>query len=237
MITGSSMRSSLITQFNKYISNKQVIGENSELSSVGTVKTAELAGNAGTSNLLENNFVNNNSQPSKYINSTLIGLQVKNDFGNKMQNLVETAKLQIASEDESNYAKRELVGEKAARATKELVSGEVADTESTRLEKERKESEKVTEKKLEEKTTENTPKGEDAGNNGNVTTPENSSGQRSVETATVQGEQVQAKSMVISQSATEVAVLKSDPAQQNADATISNSTSDGGVIPSINIVV
>jgi hypothetical protein len=210
MKIGNDMGFQLRTTLGKNSPEEQIVAENSTLSSAGTEKTVESAGTARTSNLLASNFVQSDSEPSRYIQGVLAGFQVRSEFGAKMQGLVESYNLQIASEDEGSYAARYLIGKKAARAAEAVRNEEVAETEAKRLAKEREAAEEESEKKLEEKA---------AGNDDETAASGNAAGQQSGETATVQDTAAQTESADGSQGATGVAVSVSDAAQQTAGAT------------------
>ncbi|QJT09658.1 hypothetical protein [Oceanidesulfovibrio marinus] len=102
-------------------------------------------------NLLENNFVTANKEPSKYVLGILSNLRVQNQFQDKLTGIVELYRLEAESAE--GYAGKNLAGAKAAKATEELAEKEVRDKEAERMEEERKESEEQSEKKLEEKAT------------------------------------------------------------------------------------
>ncbi|MEF2232383.1 MAG: hypothetical protein V3571_15730 [Pseudodesulfovibrio sp.] len=108
-----------------------------------------LAGHQVRGDLMEGSFVDTDSEASRYIQATMIGLKVDSQFRNKMNGLLETYQLQAAAAD--NYAERSLAGRKAAEAVGDMVDGEVSEAEASRMEKEREELEEQIEKKLEEK--------------------------------------------------------------------------------------
>lgn len=239
MKIGSDIGFILNTQVSNNTQENQVVNDIPALSSEATVNTEKLDRSTSASNLLENNFVQSDYESSKYIQGVMTGLRVENEFGTKMQSLVECYQLQLSSEDGDNYAKRALIGKKAARATEELVAGEVTETETTRLEKERKESEEKAEKKIEEKTTENSetsPEEATAGNTEEIVASD-ASGQQSDATAAVQEESSQTKSEDASQGQTEVVASNSEAVQQNTDQTTASSSSDNAKRESIDIVV
>gem|GEM_PF-4956320 len=218
----------LRTTLGKNSLEEQIVAENSTLSSAGTEKTAESAGTARTSNLLANNFVQSDSEPSRYIQGVLAGFQVRSEFGARMQGLVESYNLQIGSEDEGNYAARSLIGKKAARAAETVLDGEVTETEAKRLEKEREESEEEFEKKLGAQA---------AGNNEDAAASGSSSGQQGGETAAVQDASTPAGAVDNAQDMIDAAVPVADTAPQSAGATTATSGSDADVRLSIDIVV
>lgn len=108
-----------------------------------------LDGHQGRGNLMEGSFVQTDSEPSRYIQATMIGLEVDNQFKTKLNAIVESYKLQAEATD--SYAERSLVGRKAAEAVKDMVDGEVSEAEASRMDKEREEFEEKIEEKLEEK--------------------------------------------------------------------------------------
>lgn len=181
----SNMGFTLSTLFNKNTA-EQPIAENSAPVSTPAAQTATSAGHTGTLNLLQNNFVQRDSEPSRYIQGALTGFRVENELGNKMQGIIDNYQLQITPEDQSNYAERVLAGEKAARAAGDVLDEEVATKETERLKKEREDSEEEAAKKLEEKAAENsgdTSAGEAAGSSEEAAPSEEASGRQGAEAA------------------------------------------------------
>ena len=123
--------------------------------------TDPLAGHEVREDLMEGSFMDLGSGPSRYIEATMIGLQVNNEFKNKMGGILESYKLQAQSTD--SYAEKNLIGQKAANAVGDMVEGEVSETEAERMEKEREEFEEKIEEKLEEKISGEDGTAEEAG--------------------------------------------------------------------------
>ena len=232
---------SLVSQLSKNILDAQTVAESSGLSALATVKTEALAGNTGKTNLLENNFVMNASEPSKYIQSAMIGFQVKSEFGAKMQGIVDNYQHQLGSVDEDGYAQRALAGKKAARATEALVEREVTETETARLEKERQEFEEAAEKTAAQEATGNTGstlEGAVAGDTEAVASSQDPSGPQDDGTATVQGTAVQSEPEDAAQGQSPVVASSADAAaQQDTDTATARSGRDGSEHPSVDMVV
>lgn len=123
-----------------------------------TMQAVTVAAPPRPRNMLENNFVTANKEPSKYVLGILSNLRVQNQFQDKLTGIVELYRLEAENVRScagglESYAEKNLAGAKAAKATEELAEKEVRDKEAERMEEERKESEEQSEKKLEEKAT------------------------------------------------------------------------------------
>ncbi|WP_460032165.1 hypothetical protein [Megalodesulfovibrio paquesii] len=103
-----------------------------------TATAVALAAPAESTNMLAGNFVQHNAEPSRYILGKMVGFQVRQEFGAKLQGLVASA--QIAADAADSYAERSLIGQKAANAIKTMLEGEVSESEAERMTKEREEA-------------------------------------------------------------------------------------------------
>lgn len=118
-------------------------------STLAAAAATMLTGHQSRGNLMEGSFVQADSGPSRYIQATMIGLEVDNQFKTKLNAIVESYKIQAEATD--SYAERSLLGRQAAEAMKDMVEGEVSEAEASRMVKEREEFEEKLENRLEEK--------------------------------------------------------------------------------------
>ncbi|MFW5488011.1 MAG: hypothetical protein ACNI3A_06305 [Desulfovibrio sp.] len=88
---------------------------------------------------------------SRYITALKDSFQVKNEFRNRMQGILDVHQQMAASA--SSYAELYLVGRKAEEATKRLGDETVAKSENERIDKDREQTEKEQEEKIQEKNT------------------------------------------------------------------------------------
>ncbi len=102
-------------------------------------------------NLLENNFVQQNYEQSKYAQGLLDGIKSNNALNTQMFGLIESYSNIAAATD--SYAEKALAGQKAAEKVADVIESKIAESEEKRLEKERQEDEEKIEQKLEEKMT------------------------------------------------------------------------------------
>ncbi|MFO7595818.1 MAG: hypothetical protein R6W92_05665 [Desulfocurvibacter africanus] len=154
----NGMGFTLSTSLVQKVTKEQQITDESTSPSVET-QIAENSANQSKSsqNLLENNFVKYDSEPSRYILGMMTALKAESGLRSKLNGIVESYK-NAASAVES-YAELELIGKKAAKAAVGAVQGEVAETEAQRMEEGRKEFEEQIETKLEEKAAESSEGG------------------------------------------------------------------------------
>ncbi|QGY40422.1 hypothetical protein GM415_09880 [Pseudodesulfovibrio cashew] len=96
---------------------------------------------AASRNLLEDNFFKRDYQQSQYVEAMLSNFDVKNDFRNRMQGMMDMYSLAAAAADPDNYAVKTLAGTKAANSVESIVEQVVAETSAEQLEKEREERE------------------------------------------------------------------------------------------------
>ncbi|WP_419785673.1 hypothetical protein [Pseudodesulfovibrio sp.] len=166
-----------------------------------------LTGHQARKSLMAGNFVHMNSERSRYIQGTMIGLQVQNDFKNKMDAVVSQYKLQAQAAD--SYAEKALAGQKTARAMGETVKGEVSEKETDRMAKEREEDEARIEERQTEKAEEKKAESKDA----------EAAGDETVETKAAPGESKEVpKAEAVPVESKETPTVKEEPSSEAGNA-------------------
>lgn len=97
--------------------------------------SASLAASTGSQNMLAGNFVQTDSEPSRYTQSILIARETENSFKSKLGSVLDLYRHMADGTD--NYAEKVLAGKQAARAVESVISDQITENESARMEEER----------------------------------------------------------------------------------------------------
>ncbi|WP_419785672.1 hypothetical protein [Pseudodesulfovibrio sp.] len=119
-----------------------------ELADMEAFLPDDLIGHQVRDNLMSENQFHNNMERSRYLQGTMIGLKVHNDYMDKLNGIISKYRLESSGAGTLESA---AAGRKAAREAVAFVKSEVSRTQSERMEQEREDDEETVEEKREEK--------------------------------------------------------------------------------------